>query len=127
MDDEILELIGIYDADSTLVGEVSYWIQARFGSRHCALCELTHGVFRTKREWLSCARELGVPIKTFHRDDAPSDALRVVQQFPVLLIRKSSGLDVLLEAKALDAFHGDTFNFAEFLADVVRRNRTSNN
>ena len=28
----ITELIGVYDADSTLLGEVSYWIGARLGT-----------------------------------------------------------------------------------------------
>ena len=47
----IEEFIGVYDADGTIVGEVSYWIGARLGRTHCSLCELTHGLFTAKREW----------------------------------------------------------------------------
>ena len=50
--------VGIYDADATLVGEVSYWIGARLGRTHCSLCELTHGLFTVKREWKEC-RQIG--------------------------------------------------------------------
>jgi hypothetical protein len=80
---------------------------------------LTHGVFRTKREWLSCSSELGIPFHTFHRNDAPADVLQVAQQFPVVLIRNSSGLSILLDAKALDDFGGDTEKFVKHLATTA--------
>jgi hypothetical protein len=119
MSEEVIEFIGVYDADATLIGEISYWLKARVGATHCALCELTHGVFRTKREWVSCSRELAVPFRTFHRNDAPADVLQTSPQFPVVLVRRSSGLSVLLDADALDEFAGDTVKFADHLADVI--------
>lgn len=119
MSEEVIEFIGVYDADATLIGEISYWLKARVGATHCALCELTHGVFRTKREWVSCSRELAVPFRTFHRNDAPADVLQTSQQFPVVLVRRSSGLSVLLDADALNEFAGDTMKFADHLAAVI--------
>jgi hypothetical protein len=119
MSEEVIEFIGVYDADATLIGEISYWLKARVGATHCALCELTHGVFRTKREWVSCSRELAVPFRTFHRNDAPTDVLQTSPQFPVVLVRRSSGLSVLIDADALDEFAGDTVKFADHLADVI--------
>jgi len=119
MSEEVIEFIGVYDADATLIGEISFWLKARVGATHCALCELTHGVFRTKREWVSCSRELAVPFRTFHRNDAPADVLQTSPQFPVVLVRRSSGLSVLLDADALDEFAGDTVKFADHLADVI--------
>ena len=120
MSDEVIEFIGVYDADTTLVGEISYWLKARVGAGHCALCELTHGVFRVKREWVSCSRELAVPFRVFHRNDAPAEVLLIAPQFPLVLVRRSSGLSVLLDAEALDAFAGDTPKFVEYLAAVVK-------
>jgi len=61
MTSNVTEFIGVYDADSTLIGEVSYWIGARLGRTHCSLCELTHGLFTQKSEWKACAKELSVP------------------------------------------------------------------
>lgn len=119
MSEEVIEFIGVYDADATLIGEISYWLKARVGATHCALCELTHGVFRTKREWVSCSRELAVPFRTFHRNDAPADVLQTSQQFPVVLVRRSSGLSVLLDADALNEFASDTVKFADHLAEVI--------
>lgn len=125
MSDEVIEFIGVYDADATLIGEISYWLKARVGATHCALCELTHGVFRTKREWVSCSRELAVPFRTFHRNDAPADVLQTSQQFPVVLVRRSSGLSVLLDTDALDQFAGDTLKFADHLAAVISESEDS--
>ena len=67
----ILKLVGVYDADSTLRGELTYWIGARFGRAHCALCDITHGLARERSEWKSCRARLSAPFVTYHRDDQP--------------------------------------------------------
>ena len=68
---EIVRLIGVYDADSTFRGELSYWISARLGRAHCALCDITHGLLRQRPEWSACRSTLPVPFDTYHRDDQP--------------------------------------------------------
>ena len=70
-----MRLVGVYDADSTLRGEVSYWIGARLGRRHCSLCDITHGSIRRRPEWTACTDGLPVPFDTYHRNDQP-DAVR---------------------------------------------------
>jgi len=107
-----LEFIGVYDADSTLVGEISYWVNARLGRTHCSLCELTHGMFTKKSAWKSCQSSLSIPFLTFHRNDAPSDVLQVAQgQFPLVLARYSHGLELVMSQKQLEKFKGDTSQF----------------
>jgi len=115
-----LQFIGVYDADSTLIGEISYWVNARLGRTHCSLCELTHGMFTKKSEWKSCQSSLPIPFLVFHRNDAPPDVLQAAQgQFPIVLARYSHGLEYVMSQKDLEQFNGDTseFNFAltEFL------------
>jgi len=51
MADTVRELIGVYDADGTLLGEARYWIGARLGRAHCALCDITHGLFTERADW----------------------------------------------------------------------------
>ena len=111
----VTELIGVYDADSTVIGEVSYWVKARFGAAHCALCDLTHGTFRVKREWTECSRSLGIPVVTYHRNDAPTDVLSAISEFPVLLARTPGGLRVALTRSELEVFNGSTDAFIEWL------------
>jgi hypothetical protein len=50
---QYLEYIGVYNADASVWGEVSYWFGARIGVRHCSLCDVTHGMFRN--QFTSCS------------------------------------------------------------------------
>lgn len=117
---DLTELIGVYDADSTLMGEVSYWINARLGRTHCSLCEITHGLFTVKKEWSECRRSLAVPFHTYHRDDAPSDVLAVAGgRFPLVIGRTEAGLRILLGPEELETFGGSTVRFAEWLTTTL--------
>lgn len=119
MSASIDELIGVYDADGTIVGEVSYWIGARLGRTHCSLCELTHGLFATKREWRECSTNLGVPFITWHRDDAPAEVLAAIDVFPAVVARRGDSLTVVIDAGTLESFAGDTARFAGHLRALV--------
>ena len=63
---QYLEYIGVYNADASVWGEVSYWFGARIGVRHCSLCDVTHGLFRKRADWVQCAESLGVAFTTYH-------------------------------------------------------------
>lgn len=116
MNRHISEFVGVYDADSTVIGEISYWIGARLGTTHCSLCELTHGVFTQKNEWKQCSRSLSVPFRTFHRNDAPTDVLAAANsEFPLVLARFGTGLDVILTKAELERFEGSTQDFSNWL------------
>ncbi len=115
-----IEFIGVYDADSTLLGEISYWVNARLSRTHCSLCELTHGVFTKKTEWKSCESRLPVPFLTFHRNDAPKDVLNVAQgRFPIVLARYSHGLECVMSQNDLEKFNGDTLEFNSALSEFL--------
>ncbi len=109
MDDSsrVLRLVGVYDADHTVRGEVSYWIGARLGRAHCALCDISHGVLRRRSEWNAYVAGLAVPFETFHRDDQP-DAVRAASgdSAPVVLAETAAGPVLLLDRVTLDACDG---------------------
>ena len=112
----VQEFIGIYDADSTLKGEVSYWIGARLGRTHCALCDITHGLFTQKSDWKKCRQDLEIPFHTYHRNDAPADALTVAQGvFPVVLERTNTGISILLGPEDLENFNGSATLVTQWL------------
>ena len=103
----ITRLIGVYDADHTLRGELAYWIGARLGRAHCSLCDITHGTFRAKPAWQRCKDGLPVPFDTYHRDDQP-DAVRqaTANTAPVVVAETPGGIVPLLDGEALEACHG---------------------
>lgn len=107
-----VSLVGVYDADGSLSGEVRYWIGARLGRTHCSLCEITHGLFREKSDWKDCRRELNAEFTTFHRDDAPADVLEAcAHQLPVVVARQGSELIVVLGPGELESLGGDVEAF----------------
>lgn len=99
-----IELIGIYDADSTVWGEFSYWVGARLGVKHCGLCDITHGAFREKSHWRNCVEQIPVPFSTFHRNDAPSDVRGSLDgRYPCIAVRSSAGVSEFVTAAELKA------------------------
>lgn len=100
-------LVGVYDADGTLRGELAYWVGARLGRRHCSLCAITHGSVRVRPEWVACAAGLPVEFVTFHRDDQP-DSIRSAAAglAPVVVADTDRGVVVLLGPDELDACGG---------------------
>ncbi len=118
------KLIGVYDADATLLGEVSYWLGARFGLRHCSLCDITHSLFREKSRWRECQsrleHDLHVEIETFHRNDQPDDVRACINgQYPAVVMRGDDGVvSMFMNASEIEACGASPENFA---AEISRR------
>jgi hypothetical protein len=116
----IRRLIGVYDADSTLRGELGYWVGARLGRRHCSLCEITHGSVRQRPEWKMCRAGLPVPFDTYHRNDQP-DSIRISAggEAPVVVAETESGHAVLLVPAELDECGGSIDRLVEAIQRAV--------
>jgi hypothetical protein len=55
------ELVGVYHAEGSLLGELRYvWGKLR-GTAHCALCDITHGRLSEKSAFKSLRERLPVP------------------------------------------------------------------
>ena len=115
MPETVRELIGVYDADGTLAGEVRYWIGARLGRTHCWLCEITHGLFTERADWRQCRDQFDVEFRTYHRNDAPADVLAVGSPAPFVVARTDRGLVALLGPAELDACAGDVEQLSQAL------------
>lgn len=118
--DPIRRIVGVYDADHTLWGEVAYWVGARLGRAHCALCDVSHGRVRRKREWDELCRTLGVPVETFHRDDQPAGT-RALGVVPVVAAETDRGFVVLLDPPALERCAGSVERFAVAVSEAAAR------
>ena len=118
----IVRLVGVYDADSTLRGELAYWVGARLGRRHCSLCDITHGSVRQRPEWTTCQAGLPVPFDTFHRNDQP-DPVRAAAngQAPVVVAETDTAHVVLLDAATLDACNGSIDRLVEAIERSAER------
>ena len=118
------KLIGVYDADATLWGEMSYWIGARFGVRHCSLCDITHSLFREKSQWRECQskleNDLRVEFETFHRNDQPDDVRACIDgNYPAVVMRGDDGkVSMFMSASEIDACGVSP---EQFVAEISRR------
>lgn len=121
---KIVELIGVYDADGTILGELSYWVGARFGVRHCSLCDITHSLFSEKPEWKECQRELadeqGVEFKAYHRNDQPDGVRTLIDgNYPAVVARdEADQLNLFMDSSEISACGTSP---EDFLAEIRRR------
>lgn len=121
---EILRFVGVYDADGTLRGELTYWFGARLGRRHCALCDITHGSVRERKDWRQCRDELGVAFDTVHRDEASSDVMAVVRDnLPAVVAVTTEGATPLLGPKELANCQGSPTSMVHALREAADRQR----
>ncbi len=121
MGERLLRLVGVYDAEGTLRGELAYWVGARLGRAHCALCDITHGSVRERSDWKACRAALPVAFETYHRDDQPPavrDAAEGVT--PVVLAETAVGHVVLLGPAELERCEGSVDEFAAALDRALR-------
>ena len=103
----VIRLVGVYDANGTIRGELAYWIGARLGRAHCSLCDITHSAVRERPEWKACCASLTVPFQTYHRDDQPA-AVRVAigNAAPAVAAETADGFTLLLGPADLDSCGG---------------------
>jgi hypothetical protein len=114
----IVRLVGVYDADATFRGELSYWVGARLGRRHCALCDITHGSVRERSEWAACRTGLPIPFDTFHRNDQPPPVRDAAEgRAPVVVAETDHGHVLLVSPGELDGCDGSI----EQLMEVIER------
>ena len=118
MDDRsVTRLIGVYDADGGLLGEAAYvWGKVR-GTRHCALCDLTHGRVRRRPAWDRLVADLGMPVDLLHLNEMPPDVRQAVDAYgaPVVLARTAAGLVPLVVSAELDALDGSVARLGDLL------------
>ena len=103
----VRRLVGVYDADGTAWGELRYWVGARLGRAHCALCDITHGLVRERAVWRSCRDGLPVAFATYHRDDRPAGVRAASgERVPSVLAETDEGYLVLLGPEEIERCGG---------------------
>jgi len=114
----VVALTGVYHADGSLVGELRYWVGARLGRTHCALCDITHGSVREKQAWRARRERLGAPFDAVHLDErSPAQRAASEGRTPCVLAQTADGrVELLLGTAELEACGGDP----QALADAIR-------
>jgi hypothetical protein len=116
----ISRLVGVYDADGSVLGELRYVVRARIGRAHCALCDITHGRVRERSEWRAAREHLPRPIDLFHRDDQP-DEVRAAggSSPPAILAETDRGFVLLLDGGGLEGCAGSPQRLVDAIETAV--------
>lgn len=118
---QLLHLIGVYNADGSLAGELRYFIGRTRGTTHCELCDVTHGRLRKKRDFSALQTSFPVPLELLHLDEQPDDIAAVTDgRTPCVLAATPSGYRVILTTDDLARCHGDVQRFETALTRAVR-------
>lgn len=98
----VARLVGVYDADGGLRGEIAY-LAGKLAGRHCTLCDITHSPVRRRREWDSYTASLPVPFDVVHRNERSAAVERITQGREACVVAECSDGSVvfLLDNAAL--------------------------
>ena len=119
-------LVGVYRADGSLWGEVSYVVGRLLGTAHCALCDITHSPIRRKAAWDVMVSRLGVPFELVHLDERDAATAALVtgrDDSPAVLAEVDGVLAQVLGPDELDDLGGDVDRFDDALRDALARLR----
>jgi hypothetical protein len=116
----VRRIVGVYDADGAALGEVKYFVAARLGRAHCALCDITHGRVRATPEWRARRDRLPTAFDTFHRDDQPEALRGCALDLPVVAAETEAGFVQLLGPEELTACHGSVGAMFDMIEQKLR-------
>lgn len=109
--------MGIYNADGTLLGELTYVVRKYSGRGHCELCDITHGTVRRKPGWDAACTRAGLEIELLHRDEADADQLAAAGDLPAVVAEHDGKWVLVMGPADLAACNGDP---EEFVTRLLR-------
>lgn len=121
---EVHEVLGVYDADGGVRGELAYVVGHLLGRAECALCDITHSPVRRKPAWVAMTTRLAVPVRVVHRNEASADERAAWAEvgLPVVLGRHADGShSVLLMREDLVELDGSVERFERALTAALGR------
>lgn len=107
------EILAIYDADFTVLGEIAYAIGKVTGTKSCSLCDISHGLNPLgKKNWRSYC-ETRPEIEWIHRNDLDEDIrAALICNLPCVVAKDSLGCcHTLINDEELQACAGDITQF----------------
>lgn len=104
----VRRLVGIYDAEGTLRGELTYLFARSLGRAHCALCDITHGRLRPRRDFQQAVLDLPVAFDFVHTDtSSPGQRAASGGLAPCVLAETDAGTVVVLGRDEIERCAGD--------------------
>ena len=116
-----MKLYGVYHANGGIPENSPTSLVKFLGQTHCALCDITHGMVRTKEAFKECQRQTPVAFTNLHLNEQP-DALKTftTNQTPCVVLEKEGYFFMALDKQALENCRGDVGLFQERLNNFLK-------
>ena len=105
----------VYDADGGVLNEITYWIDKNILNKKntCELCDISHGKFFAKSEWLKFIKELRTQHKVvvLHRNELPKKIEEQNYQLPSVIIET--------EEKMIEIFNKFSFQDSNTSLSII--------
>ena len=105
----------VYDADGGVLNEITYWIDKNVLNQKntCELCDISHGKFFAKSEWLKFIKELRTQykVKVLHRNELPKKIEEQNYQLPSVIIET--------EEKMIEIFNKFSFQDSNTSLSII--------
>ena len=105
----------VYDADGGVLNEITYWIDKNILKKKntCELCDISHGKFFAKSEWLKFIKELRTQhkVKVLHRNELPKKIEEQNYQLPSVIIET--------EEKMIEIFNKFSFQDSNTSLNII--------
>ena len=105
----------VYGADGGVLNEITYWIDKNILNKKntCELCDISHGKFFAKSEWLKFIKELRTQykVKVLHRNELPKKIEEQNYQLPSVIIET--------EEKMIEIFNKFSFQDSNTSLSII--------
>ena len=101
-------VVGIYNADGTILGEAAYVLNKVIGRGSCGLCDITHGWSPVARKQFTQACSARAwTMNLIHRDEASAEQLHAAGSLPAVIVQTPSGWSCAVDSNAFERFERD--------------------
>lgn len=114
-------LIGVYNADGGILGELSYVLGHLIGVRSCSLCDISHSPVKMKSSFKSFEHELadrhGIAMKMIHKNERNErESTASAGREPCMLLEYPDGsISMFLDSVELKALAGNVSSFKKLV------------
>tara|TARA_B110000503_G_scaffold100815_1_gene150767 strand:- start:1031 stop:1396 length:366 start_codon:yes stop_codon:yes gene_type:complete len=113
------KLVGIYNANGSVIGELKYLFGKLTGQSDCALCDITHGPFRGKADFRDAQQALDIPFENLHLDELEPDLQSFRNHAPCIVAICDSQYSLLVSSAELARCCGDANQLFEVIKAKV--------
>ena len=115
-----LTIYCIYNANSSLSGELIYFFKKYFYGLKCSMCEITHNFISEKKEWKDRLIQTKINLRTVHLDEQNDDLYNFSYgNTPCVIGESEKGFKLIFTTTDLDNLNGNVELFFKSLEEKI--------